>query len=51
VTLPGGASFNFEIDSFSKKCLLAGIDQIGYILSFEDRISQFEQDRETIIFN
>lgn len=51
VTLPGGASFNFEIDSFSKKCLLAGIDQIGYILSFEDRISQFEQDRETIICN
>ena len=48
VTLPGGTSFNFEIDKFSKKCLLAGVDQIGYILSFEDRISQFEQDREMI---
>jgi len=51
VTLPGGASFNFEIDQFSKKCLLTGVDQIGYILSFENQISQFEQDRETITCN
>lgn len=51
VILPGGASFNFEIDKFSKKCLLAGVDQTGYILSFEDQISQFEQDRETTICN
>ncbi len=51
VTLPGGASFSFEIDKFSKKCLLTGIDQIGYILSFENQISQFELDRETITCN
>ena len=51
VTLPGRASFSFEIDKFSKKCLLTGIDQIGYILSFENQISQFELDRETITCN
>ena len=51
VTLPDGASFSFEIDQFSKKCLLTGVDQIGYILSFENQISQFEQDRETITCN
>jgi len=51
VILPSGASFVFEIDQFSKKCLLTGVDQIGYILSFEDKINQFEQDRETIICN
>lgn len=51
VTLPGGASFSFEIDQFSKKCLLTGIDQIGYILSFENQISQYELDRETTSCN
>jgi len=49
--LPDGASFNFEIDQFSKKCLLTGVDQIEYILSFENQISQFEQDRETVTCN
>ncbi len=51
VALPGGASFTFEIDKFSKKCLLTGVDQIGYILSFENHISQYELDHETIICN
>jgi len=51
VTLPGGTSFSFEIDQFSKKCLLTGVDQIGYILSFEDQINQFEQYRGTITCN
>jgi 3-isopropylmalate/(R)-2-methylmalate dehydratase small subunit len=51
VTQPGGASFSFEIDQFSKKCLLTGVDQIGYILSFENQISQYELGRETIICN
>ena len=51
VTLPDGASFNFEIDQFSKKCLLTGVDQIEYILSFENQISQFEQDRGTVTCN
>ena len=51
VVLPGEASFTFEIDKFSKKCLLTGVDQIGYILSFENHISQYELDHETIICN
>jgi len=51
VALPGGASFTFEIDKFSKKCLLTGVDQIEYILSFENHISQYELDHETIICN
>jgi 3-isopropylmalate/(R)-2-methylmalate dehydratase small subunit len=39
-----GHSVNFPIDAFSKNCLLEGIDQLGYLLKFEDRISAFEQD-------
>ena len=42
VTLPDNSSFEFEIDAFAKKCLLNNIDQLGYILTFEDKISAFE---------
>jgi 3-isopropylmalate/(R)-2-methylmalate dehydratase small subunit len=44
VALPGGESFKFEIDPFAKKCLLSGVDQLGYILSYEDQISQYERE-------
>ena len=46
VKLPNGESFSFKIDPFARKCLLSGVDQLGYILSFEDKISQFENDHE-----
>lgn len=42
VTLPDNSSFEFEIDSFAKKCLLNNIDQLGYILTFEEKISAYE---------
>ena len=42
VTLPNGATLSFPIDNFSKNCLLSGIDQLGYILSHEARISAYE---------
>jgi len=42
VTLPDNSSFEFKIDNFAKKCLLKNIDQLGYILTFEDNISAFE---------
>ncbi len=42
VTLPDGATMSFPIDNFSKNCLLSGIDQLGYILSHEARISAYE---------
>ncbi len=42
VTLPGGRAFSFPIDGFSKTCLLKGVDELGYILSFENLISAYE---------
>jgi 3-isopropylmalate/(R)-2-methylmalate dehydratase small subunit len=33
---------HFSIDSFSKACLLKGVDQLGYLLSFEKQIAAFE---------
>ncbi len=40
--LPDGTSAQFPIDPFSKKCLLEGLDDLGYILTFLDRISAYE---------
>ena len=31
VLLPSGRTADFPIDAFSKKCLLAGVDQLGYL--------------------
>ena len=42
LVLPDGASAHFPIDPFSKKCLLEGLDDLGYILTFLDRISAYE---------
>ena len=45
MTLPDGSGVRFEIDSFSKTCLLEGIDQLGYLLKHEDEIAVFEKNR------
>ena len=42
VTLPGGDSFAFEIDPFSRTMILAGTDEIGYVLSRLPAIEAWE---------
>jgi 3-isopropylmalate/(R)-2-methylmalate dehydratase small subunit len=49
VALPGDQNISFPIDPFSRKCLLEGVDQLGYIQSFEDEISAYEIKRGIII--
>lgn len=49
VGLPGGVKVEFPIDSFARQCLLDGVDQLGYIQSFEDQIEAYEARREMII--
>ncbi len=39
LALPWGESISFEIDSFSRQCLLDGVDQLGYLV---DRIGEIE---------
>jgi 3-isopropylmalate/(R)-2-methylmalate dehydratase small subunit len=46
MTLPGGERFEFDVDGFSKTCLLEGIDELGYILKHGDRIAEYESARE-----
>ena len=36
------SSVTFPIDPFNKACLLNGVDELGYILGFEEQISAFE---------
>ncbi len=46
IQLPTGQSISFEIDPFARKCLLQGIDELGYIQSFETLIIDFEQSHK-----
>jgi 3-isopropylmalate/(R)-2-methylmalate dehydratase small subunit len=43
LVLPDGHSVHFPIDSFSRTCLLEGIDQMGYLLKHEDQIDAYEE--------
>jgi 3-isopropylmalate/(R)-2-methylmalate dehydratase small subunit len=42
LTLPSGRKVEFPVDSFSKHCLLEGIDELGYIQQQEPAIAAFE---------
>ena len=41
LSFPNG-SVQFPIDAFNKACLLNGTDELGYIMSFEKEIAEFE---------
>jgi 3-isopropylmalate/(R)-2-methylmalate dehydratase small subunit len=42
LSLPTGQTVSFPIDGFSKTCLLNGVDELGYLLGFEEQISDYE---------
>jgi 3-isopropylmalate/(R)-2-methylmalate dehydratase small subunit len=45
LTLPDGERVEFAVDSFSKTCLLEGIDELGWILKQQPAIAGYEQTR------
>jgi 3-isopropylmalate/(R)-2-methylmalate dehydratase small subunit len=45
LTWEGGPEVSFPIDSFAKHCILAGVDEIGYVLQQEDAIAAYEAGR------
>ena len=49
VILPDGSSIGFPIEPFARKCLLEGVDQLGYIRSFEAQIAAYEAAGSRII--
>jgi len=42
LTTPDGESVHFEIDAFSKTCLVQGNDELGYLMSFADQVKEYE---------
>ena len=47
--LPTGRDVTFPIDAFSKKCLVAGVDQLGYLQQQEALIAAYETSHPTRI--
>jgi len=45
LTTPSGREVEFPVDSFSRYCLLEGVDELGYILNHEGAIAEFEERR------
>jgi 3-isopropylmalate/(R)-2-methylmalate dehydratase small subunit len=41
----GAVQTSFDVNSFSRTCLLEGLDELGYILRHEKQIAAFEQAR------
>jgi len=42
VLLPGGVEASFEVDSFSKACLVRGVGELEYLLDFLPQIQTYE---------
>jgi 3-isopropylmalate/(R)-2-methylmalate dehydratase small subunit len=42
ILLPDGSTIDFEVDAFSKMMLMAGTDEIGYVLAKEAAIAAWE---------
>jgi len=45
LTLPGGRTVSFPIDTFARYCLVEGVDQLGYLLQQTESIRAFEEAR------
>ena len=42
--LPDGTVIGFEVDSFARRMILDGTDELGHLLSLEHRIAAYEAD-------
>ena len=42
VRLPDGSHVEFAVDAFARRMILDGTDELGYLLSLEDRIGAYE---------
>ncbi len=44
VTLPDGRAVKFPIDGFARRCLLQGVDQLGYLMDLDPAIVGYEAE-------
>lgn len=47
--LPDGRSMTFPIEAFAKRCLVEGVDQLGYLLSRTDEITAYETSHQNVV--
>lgn len=45
LTLPDGRMVNYPTDVFARRCLIEGIDQLGFLQQHEEAIRKFEETR------
>ncbi|MCK5711595.1 MAG: 3-isopropylmalate dehydratase small subunit [Hyphomicrobiaceae bacterium] len=43
--LPNGRVVNYPIDGFARRCLVEGIDELGFLQQHSDAVRQFEETR------
>jgi 3-isopropylmalate/(R)-2-methylmalate dehydratase small subunit len=46
LVMAGGREMYFELDDFRKKLLFEGLDSIGLTMQFDDRIANYERQRQ-----
>ncbi len=46
--LPNGEAVHFEVDPFSRICLMEGKDELEYLLGFADQIAAYEQAHASV---
>ena len=49
ISVAGGPSAEFPVDSFAKRCMLDGVDELGYMLNQDAAIAAFEAKHPTLI--
>ena len=49
LTLPDGSQADFPMDPFRKRCLLLGVDELGYLLQFEQEIAAYEARNPAVL--
>jgi 3-isopropylmalate/(R)-2-methylmalate dehydratase small subunit len=43
LTLPSGVTVNFPLEAFARNCLVAGVDELGYLLGRQAEIEAYER--------
>ena len=46
LSLPDGRQVSFEVEPFARHCMLHGVDPLGWLLSREEDIRRFEENRK-----
>lgn len=46
LTTPWGEEIGFAVDAFARRCLLEGLDSLGYLLAHLPQIEAFEEGRQ-----